>query len=57
VSNMMVDYAEAYLVTAEQYGLFVSEEVAVTKFADECRRRQHDDLLIIQPASDRGSSP
>jgi hypothetical protein len=54
VSNMMVDYVETYAIAAEQYQLFVSDEAAATKFADECRRREHDDLLVFQPGTDRG---
>ena len=54
VSNMMVDYGEAYVITPAQYSAFMSDETGATKFADECRRREHDDLLIFQPGTDRG---
>ncbi len=54
VSNAMVDYIEYYWLTNEQYDLFLADGVSALKFADECRRRQHDELLIMRPGRDRG---
>jgi hypothetical protein len=54
VSNMMVDYHESYWITPEKYESFISDQTAAIAFADECRRREHDKLLIFQPGSDRG---
>jgi hypothetical protein len=54
VSNMMVDYHESYWITPEQYRSFIDDQTAAAAFADECRRREHDELLIFRPGSDRG---
>lgn len=55
VSNGLVDYEEHYRISAtdhERYGL---DEAAAATFADECRRHEHDELLIQKPGSNRGT--
>lgn len=54
VSNRMVDYEEYYRLTPDQYRLFSVDASAARDFADECRKRSHDGLLILQPGTDRG---
>ena len=54
VSNRMVDYEEYYLLSNEQFTRFEADRAEAEKFADECRKRRHDDLLILKPGSDRG---
>lgn len=54
VSNRMVDYEEYYRLSAEQLLTFEADRTAARAFADQCRMRQHDDLLILKSGSDRG---
>jgi hypothetical protein len=54
VTNGVVDYEEQYVITPVQYELFMTDEVAAIEFINECRRREHDDLLIYRPGTNRG---
>ncbi len=54
VSNRLVDYEEYYRLTDEQFHMFREDDVAAQAFANECRQRMHDNLLTLQPGSDRG---
>jgi hypothetical protein len=54
VSNRMVDYTEYYWLADEQYHRFAGDHELAFGFAEECRRREHDDLLVYQPGHDRG---
>ena len=54
VANRMVDYEEYYRIGKEQYEQFQAEPAVALQFADACREREHDDLLILAPGSDRG---
>jgi hypothetical protein len=54
VSNSMVDYEEFYRIDENQYTHFMKDTLLAKAFADECRSRQHDDLLTIEPGKDRG---
>lgn len=54
VANRMVDYEEYYRLTPDQYSRFIADAAAARVFADACRDRRHDDLLILQPGTDRG---
>ena len=56
VANRMVTYDEYYALTPAQAGTFAANRDAAAAFAQECRRRQHDNHLILQPGSDRGSA-
>lgn len=56
VSNRLIDYPEYYRLTQEQYSTFMNTPACAAAFADECRRREHDDLLLEKPGSDRGSA-
>jgi hypothetical protein len=54
VSNRMADYEEYYKIDQSQYSAFLENNQDALAFADECRRREHDALLIVEPGSDRG---
>ena len=56
VANRMVTYEEYYRLAKGQYNLFVEDSSSAMHFADECRRREHDDQLILPPGNDRGSA-
>ena len=49
-------WTEFYRITDEQYALFSSNHVAAVEFADACRRREKDDLLILDPGPNRGTA-
>lgn len=51
----MVVYEEYYRIDAVEYERFKSNSAAARAFADACRRREHDDRLILKPGSDRGT--
>jgi len=54
MSNSMIDYIEYYWLTLDQYEEFAVDEHACAAFADACRRRDRDELLVYQPGPDRG---
>ena len=54
VANQMVDYEEYYRLTPDQYRLFSDNVSAGGVFADECRARKRDDVIILEPGTDRG---
>ncbi len=54
VANQMVDYEEFYRLSALEYKSFTEDEKKAAAFADACRKRLHDDRLILQPGNDRG---
>jgi len=54
VSNRHVDYEEYYLLTESQYVEFLANADKAASFANECKGRKHDSLLIIKPGKDRG---
>jgi len=55
ISNAMVDYIEYYWIDDEQYRRFSESEDLAFQFAQACRRREHDDLLVYTPGTDRGT--
>ena len=55
VSTGHVDYTELYRVTLAQYDLFVQDPRLAKQFSDECRRHEHDDLLVLEPGWNRGA--
>lgn len=56
VGNALTDYEEYYRVTPSQYEEFLADPASALEFVDECRRRQHDDLLVLKPGRDRGTA-
>uniref|UniRef100_UPI003569ADFA hypothetical protein n=1 Tax=Mycobacterium marinum TaxID=1781 RepID=UPI003569ADFA len=55
VSNGIVDYEEYYELTRDQYDYFLRDSSAAIAFIEACRRREHDDLLLQRPGSNRGT--
>jgi hypothetical protein len=51
----VVDYEEYYELTDEQYARFLADPVAALAFIDECRRHEHDELLLQKPGWNRGT--
>jgi hypothetical protein len=56
VSAGVIDYSEYYELSRHQYDYFLGNHEAAAAFADECRRREHDDLLFEDPPANRGSA-
>jgi len=54
VSNGIVDYEEYYELTQDQYREFLRDKETAIDFIEACRRREHDDLLLQKPGSNRG---
>lgn len=55
VSNGLVDYEEYYGIGAEAFAVFSADPAAAVGFVEECRRHEHDDLLLQAPGSNRGT--
>lgn len=55
VSNGIVDYEEYYELTPDQYRYFLHDREAAIEFIEACRRREHDNLLLQKPGSNRGT--
>jgi hypothetical protein len=55
VSNGIVDYEEYYELTPNQYREFLRDNGEAIEFVEACRRHEHDDLLLQQPGSNRGT--
>lgn len=55
VSSRILDYEEYYEITPEQHRVFREDRVEALQFAEVCRRREHDDLLIEEPGWNRGT--
>lgn len=56
VSNRRVDYDEYYEISEQDAKRFVDDVELGDDFAEKCRKRMMDDLLIVKPGSDRGSA-
>ncbi|MGO4205233.1 hypothetical protein AB4Z09_26550 [Rhodococcus sp. TAF43] len=55
VSNGLVDYEEHYELDNDKYRNLLADESLAIQFAEACRRREHDDLLIQKPGNNRGT--
>jgi hypothetical protein len=55
VSNGIVDYEEYYELSQDQYDNFLNDSAAAIEFVEACRRREHDDLLLQRPGTNRGT--
>lgn len=55
VSSGVADYKEYYEITPEQHRVFREDRDEALQFAEACRRREHDDLLIEKPGWNRGT--
>lgn len=54
VANQLVDYEEYYAIDGHDLERFLADEDAAIDFADRCRRREMDHLLIVAPGGQRG---
>jgi hypothetical protein len=54
VRNQLVGYMEWYVVDRARYDQFIEEPVMAAAFADSCRRREQDEILLLKPGRDRG---
>lgn len=52
----VADYEEYYAISEAEFETFRSNPNAATTFADACRRREMDHLLIVQPGRNRGDA-
>ncbi|WP_349866800.1 hypothetical protein [Leifsonia sp. WHRI 6310E] len=55
VTTGVADYEEFYRLTPEQHARFLADPDAALAFVEECRLREHDDLLLQQPGWNRGT--
>lgn len=55
VGSQLTDYEEYYAISHAQQAAFADDPVAARRFAAECRRQEHDDLLILKPGWMRGT--
>jgi hypothetical protein len=55
VSNQLVDYAEYYELSPDEYQRFSSEPPRAIVFVESCRKRQQDRRLLMNPGTDRGT--
>lgn len=56
VSNGLVDYEEYYEIDRATFELFQRDLAAALAFVERCRRRELDELLIVQPGTNRGTA-
>ncbi|TDM06079.1 MAG: hypothetical protein C4K60_15590 [Ideonella sp. MAG2] len=54
VSNQRADYEEHYRISEALFQQIAADPTAGLTFLQECRQRQHDDLLFLKPGTDRG---
>ena len=50
-----VGYEEYYEVDAETYGHYLADPELALPFVEECRRHEHDNLLMVKPGWNRGT--
>ncbi|WP_438854905.1 hypothetical protein [Agromyces sp. M3QZ16-3] len=55
VSSNLTDYEEYYALGDEEYAAFAADPSLAFAFAEECRRRLHDERLILEPGWNRGT--
>lgn len=55
VSSGVLDYEEYYEITPPQHCTFLDGRDEALRFAEACRRREHDDLLVERPGWNRGT--
>lgn len=56
VSNGLVDYEEYYEIDRATFELFQRDLSVALEFVERCRRRELDQLLIVQPGTNRGTA-
>ncbi len=55
VANRLTDYEEYYALSDGERAAFHADPGSAYEFAEQCRRREHDDRLILRPGTDRGT--
>ena len=51
----VADYNEYYELKDDAYARFLADPASAAAFVEECRRREHDELLLQQPGWNRGT--
>ena len=51
----IADYEEHYALTDGEYARFMADPVSAVGFVEECRRHEHDELLLQKPGWNRGT--
>ncbi len=54
VKNNFVEYDEWYEVDAETFERYRADPTLAIEFAEQCKRREMDHLLLLPPGTDRG---
>jgi hypothetical protein len=54
VANRRVDYEEYYEIDRSAYERYRTDPRSAVDFVKRCRNRELDELLILNPGSDRG---
>jgi hypothetical protein len=54
VNSSAFGYEEYYELTKDQYELFMADHSLALAFVEECRRHEHDELLLEKPGWNRG---
>ena len=54
VSNPYADYEEYYEVDDDTYARYLANPALALPFVQECRKREHDNLLMVRPGRLRG---
>lgn len=55
VNSSAFGYEEYYGLTEDQFRLFMADKAAALAFVEECRRHEHDELLLEKPGWNRGT--
>ncbi len=55
VSTGAVDYEEYYELSDTDYARLLADPAQAVAFIEECRRHEHDDLLMQKPGWNRGT--
>jgi hypothetical protein len=55
VASSLTDYEEYYALSDAEAAQFGLDPEAARAFAESCRRRDHDDRLILTPGWNRGT--
>ena len=54
VNSSAVGYEEYYELTDDQYRRCMADSAVALAFVEECRRHEHDELLLEKPGWNRG---
>ena len=54
VANRLCDYEECYAISQVDHDAYPANLAELTEFADCCRQRLNDELLLVPAGSNRG---